>query len=413
MRIRKRPGVAVTAVALLTALVGCEDPAGGAKGAGESGASPAATPTRAAVLDLPVRRQPSAAASALPESGTARFTATVTYASAGGSAVERTDGVLDWGKDAARAERVRRTPAGFPGSLADELGLAPGATVRQSFAVEGNEVAYRPRGEAWLKYAASDPKEFADRVDGVLDLAGDAAPWGRTLAEVLKTSSAEEREALPGGGFRYRTSVDAYGAHVALPPAVARHVGHGPARRVVVDLDREGRLVRAEADFGPLLKELHRDGELRGLTGLRVELALTGHGAPVTALVPATERFEAARTVLTPLAEVEPGACASGDTGLDHTGVVRVVRCGAGADLRVFGQRRIDETVRNANPEGLGDRLAAERCGRDFRAAPAAWTSGARPAGTYRVSGTERISFVYTGPDASARGDFTCYVRLR
>ncbi|MFF9343113.1 hypothetical protein ACF1CG_25600 [Streptomyces sp. NPDC014773] len=414
MRTRQRFRAAVAALPLLLAVAGCESGAEKADGPGSDGATPTASASRLSVFDVPVQKQPAAAGSVLADSGTARFTTTVTYTTAGGRAVERTTGVLDWRKDAARAERVRQVPAGFPAAVADDLGLTPGLTERHRFAVEGNEVGYLPEGGTWLRYAASDPKEFADAAGGLLDHAGDAAPWGRTLAEVLKVSFALDDEALPGGGRRYRTQVDGLTARSALPSAVAGRVdGQGPTQSVVVDLDRQGRLVRAEADFGKLLAELHGGGGLTGLTGLRVELALTGHGGPVTALVPATERFEAAKSVLTAIGEVKPGACASTDTGLGHAGLVRVVPCGGDADLRVFGQQRIDETVRNADPEGLGDRFAADRCRDDLRAAPAAWTAGARPAGTFRVFGGEKLGYGYTGPDASVRGDFTCYVKLR
>ncbi|MFE6378645.1 hypothetical protein [Streptomyces roseolus] len=416
MRTRRRFRAAV-ALPLLLAVAGCES--GAERADGPRGEAPTATatatasPSRLPVFEMPPRRQPAAAGEALADIGTARFTQTVTYRTSGGSAVERTVGVLDWGKEAARAERTRRVPAGFSASVADDLDFTPGRTERHEYAVEGNEIAYRQESGVWLRYAASDPKEFADAAGGVLGLAGDAAPWGGTLAEVLKVSSAVDSEALPGGGRRYRTHVDDLTARSALPTAVAGHAeGRGPAQTVVVELDRRGRLVRAEADFGKLLAHLHDEGTLRRLTGLRVELALTGHGTPVTALVPATQRSETARTVLTAMTGVKPGACASTDTGLGHTGLVRVVPCG-GADLRVFAQQRIDETVRNADPEGVGDQLAVDRCRADFRTAPAAWKAGARPADTFWTTGHERISFVFTGPDAHARGDFTCYVRLR
>ncbi|MEU9854545.1 hypothetical protein [Streptomyces sp. NPDC047974] len=415
MRTRQRFRAAVVALPLLLAVAGCE---GGAERAADSRdatatATASPSPTRLPVFDMPAHKQPAAAGDALADIGTAGFTATVTYTTSGGRAVERTAGVLDWGKDAARAERTRRVPAGFSASVADDLDFTPGRTERHAYAVEGNEIAYRQESGVWLRYAAADPKEFADAAGGVLDLAGDAAPWGRTLAEVLKVSTAVDSEPLPGGGRRYRAHVDDLTARSALPPAVAGHVeGRGPTQTVVVELDRRGRLVRAEADFGKLLAHLHGEGTLRKLTGLRVELALTRHGAPVTALVPATERSETARTVLTAMTDVKPGACASTDTGLGSTGLVRVVPC-RGADLRVFGQQRIDETVRNADPEGVADRFAVDRCRADFREAPAAWKAGGRPSGTFWTTGHESLSFVFTGPDAHARGDFTCYVALR
>ncbi|MFE6224275.1 hypothetical protein [Streptomyces sp. NPDC057854] len=414
MRTRHRLRAAVVALPLLAvAVAGCGSGAGETGGSGGEGAS--ASPTRPSVLERPVRKQPAAAGEVLADSGTARFTATVTYVTSGGSAVERTTGVLDWAKGAARAERTRQVPSGFPAAVADVLGLTPGRSDRRAYAVEGNEVAYRPADGVWLRYAASDPKKFAERADGVLGLAGGAAPWGRTLAETLKVSTALDHEVRPDGGHRYRTQVDGLTAQSALPAAVAARLdGAGSAQTVVVDLDREGRLVRAEADFGPLVKELHRAGTLRGLTGLRVDLALTGHGGPVAALVPATERSAAARTVLTPFDEVEPGACASGDTGLDTPDLVRVVPCGRGADLRVVGQHRIDEPIEDEDREARAGRLADERCGEDFRAAPAAWTADARPAGTYRVAGDERFAFPFSGSDGTlVEGDVTCYVSLR
>ncbi|MFD8014863.1 hypothetical protein [Streptomyces sp. NPDC058955] len=415
MRTRHGFRAAAVALPLLLAVVGCESGAGRTGDPGGEGTSASASPSRPSVFEAPADKQPGVAGDRLADSGTARFTTTVTYTTSGGSAVERTTGVLDWRKDAARAERARQVPAGFPAAVADDLGLTPGLSDRHEYAVEGNEVAYRQKSGAWLRYTASDPKKFADLAGGVLGLSGDAAPWGRTLAETLKMSSALGHEARPDGGRRYRTHVDGLTAQSALPSNVTGHLdGYGSAQTVVVDLDRQGRLVRAEADFGPLVEELRKAGSLRGLTGLRVELALTGHGGPVAALVPATERSEAARTVLTPFDEVETGACASRDTGLDTPEIVRVVPCGRGADLRVVGQHLIDEPIEDEGREARARRLAAERCGADFRAAPAAWTAGVRPAGTYRVSGEERFDFPSGGKRGTAvEGDFTCYVTLR
>ncbi|KOX17839.1 hypothetical protein ADL06_31790 [Streptomyces sp. NRRL F-6491] len=143
-------------------------------------------------------------------------------------------------------------------------------------------------------------------------------------------------------------------------------------------------------------------GEVFGILG--------PNGAGKTTTVECVE--DAERTTVT-LPALKAGACASHDTGLGHLARVRPVPCGEDADLRVFGQERIDETVKGQNPAGLGDRLASERCERAYRAAPAAWTSGGRASGQYWVAGDENLTFTYVGPDATVSGDFTCYVALR
>ncbi|MFE2558470.1 hypothetical protein ACFXGT_21090 [Streptomyces sp. NPDC059352] len=405
---------AAMTVPLLLAAVGCLPKDEPADKSAEKPAAEAPSPTAMPVYDERLGNQLKAATRATTASGSARFTATLTYGSARGAAVERTTGVIDYAKDTARVERSRVIPRGFPQEAA-ELVMRGGTTGSRHFVVEENDIAYRTAGGTWLRYSASDSKDFADLADGLLAYAGDAAPWGRTLAEVVKPAYPDrEPETTADGGRKYRTTVDARTAATALPQAIAWYVdsrGSGKVPLTVV-LDKDGRLLRAEADFGGLLGPIHARGMMTEVTSLRAEYVLTGHGRQTVRLVPLTERHEEAEQVLTTMEKVKPGSCASADTGLDTYVLVRVVPCGAAADLRVFGQVRVDETVQG-DASQVGDEASQEKCRDRYRAAPDAWTEGVGPEGSYRIHGGASTSFAYTGPDATVSGDFTCYVELR
>ncbi|MFJ4337923.1 hypothetical protein [Streptomyces sp. NPDC088915] len=403
---------AAVALPLLLAAVGCQT-----AGTGEEPAAKTASPTGKPVFEERLSDQLGAASRATAASGSARFTATLTYGSAGGTAVERVTGVLDYARDTARVERSVDVPRGFPEAAAAALGRAPGDRAREVYAVEKNDISYRTSRGTWLRYDASGSLEFADRVGDFMEYAGEAAPWGRTLAEVVRHADPERQPAsTPDGGRRYEVDVDVRSAAEALPHSVAyAFVGGKPTGDVplTVVLDEDGRLLRAEADYRAALGVLRGQGLLEGVTSLRAEYVLTGHGGQEVPPVPAGEPVEDAERTTVTLSALKAGACASHDTGLGHLALVRPVPCGKDADLRVFGQERIDETVKGRSPEGFGDRLASERCGKAYRAAPAAWTSGGRPSGEYGVAGNENLTFTYVGPDATVTGDFTCYVGLR
>ncbi|MEV4424490.1 hypothetical protein AB0K23_03775 [Streptomyces sp. NPDC049602] len=411
MRHSRRLRTAAVTLPLLLAAVGCQT-----AGPVERPAAKGASPTGKPVFEERLADQLSAASRATAATGSARFTATVTYGSAGGSAVERTTGVLDYAKDTARVERTVDIPRRFPEKAATEdLGRAPGATARERFAVEENDVSYRTSRGTWLRYSASGSMDFADSVSGFLEYAGETAPWGRTLAEVVRHEHPERTPEKTGdGGRRYELKVYASSASDALPDDVALHLDPGAADKVplTVVLDKDGRLVRAEADFRPVLGVLHAKGVLTGVSSLRAQYVLDGHGRTTVPPVPAGERSEDAEQVTTTMDKLQPGACASTDTGLGSLDRVLKVPCGKDAELRVFGRARVDKTVQG-DPRGVGEAAAGEKCRARFRSAPAAWTSGARPAGSYTVYGGTSISYEYTGPDSTVRGDYTCYVTLR
>ncbi|WP_031006113.1 hypothetical protein [Streptomyces sp. NRRL F-5727] len=414
MRTRTRRAAATAVLLpLLAAAVGCQ--AAGTRG---KPAAEAPSPTGKPVYEEKLADQLNAAARATAATGSARFTATLSYGSAEGTAVETTTGVLDYARDSARVTRSYVVPRGFPEDTATELGLPSGARDPQVFAVEENDVGYRTARGTWLRYDASGSKEFTDRVGEILALAGESEPWGGTLADVVRHADPE-RAPRTGADGRRTYRVDVYGRSLTdlLPAGIryasrdARTPGEVP---VTVVLDKDGRLLSAEADYAPLLRGLRGAGVLRGVTSLRATYTLTGHGGQTVPGIPAGERTEDAERVTAALVEVKPGACASTDTGLGSADrLVRPVACGKDADVRVFAVQRVDETYRNKDPQGLGRALAAARCREDLRTVPAAWTRDAHPAGTYQVGGTETVSYGYTGPEATVSGDFVCYVTLR
>ncbi|MFF2773541.1 hypothetical protein ACFVU3_01405 [Streptomyces sp. NPDC058052] len=411
MKSRRRTAATVVALLpLLAAAVGCQ-----ASG-GEEPAAKAPSPTGKPVFAERLADQLSAATRATAATGSARFTSTLSYGSAAGTAVETTAGVLDYAADTARVERSYTVPRGFPAESAVQLGLESGARARQAFAVDGNDVSYRTAAGTWLRYEASASQGFTDEARPVLSYAGEAAPWGGTLAEVVREVDPERAPATGADGRRtYRLDVHSRAADVILPADLGFALVKGTADDVpmTVVLDADGRLLSAEADYGPLLRELRAKGYLPGVTSLRAAYTLTGYGEQTVPGIPAGERVEDAERATAALGGLKPGACGSTDTGLGTVDRVRPVPCGKGADVRVFGRHKVEETVRGEDPVGRGRALAAERCGEDFDTVPAAWTEGARPAGTYMVAGEETSSYAYTGPDASVSGDFTCYVTLR
>lgn len=411
--LRGRTRTAVVLLPLLAAAVGCQVQA-------DTDGEPAAaspSPTGKSVFEERLSDQLSAAARATAATGSARFTATLSYGAGASTAVTTTSGVLDYAKGAARVERAYEVPRAFPAKTADELGLLRGPRSRQVFAVDEDAVSYRTAQGAWLRYSFDASKEFIDAADDVFGLVGESEPWGGTLADVVRLADPERAPETGADGRRtYRVDVDSRGLTDLLPFAAGYAALEADLPRKVpmtVVLDEAGRLLRAEADYAPLLDGLHAAGTLDGVTSLRASYTLTGHGGQTVPAVPAGERTEDAERVTAALTAVKPGGCASTDTGLDSDDRVRPVACGRSADIRVFGRQRVDETYRDRNPKGLGRDLAAQRCGEDFRTAPAAWTKDARPSGYYQVGGTETVTTPLKGPESTVAGDFVCYVALR
>ncbi|MEV6326834.1 hypothetical protein [Streptomyces sp. NPDC051909] len=398
---------------LLAALAGCRS--GGAAATDAKAPKPTGTP----VYEVRLDDQLSAASRATTAAGSSAFTWTLSYGSAKGTAVDRTTGTQDYAKDTARAERVLDIPRRFPEDAVADLGGRSGAKpVPEVYEVKGNQVDYRTRQGGWLRYSSQASMDVVDRFAGILMRAGDAAPFGGTLAEVVRNADAEKQPAKGADGSRtYELSVPWQTANDALPASLADAAMYSDRDGLVsltVVLDGQGRLTRASADYTTLLKWMHEGGVLKGVTSLKADYTLTGHGG-TTVPAPTAEKsgtLEDAEKALAPLAEVKPGACASSDTGLGVSlALVRTVPCGKDADLRVFGQVKIKETIQE-NPTGVADKKARERCRSAFRSAPDAWVADAHPAGTYFTTGSSSSSSSYTGPDVEIAGDFTCFVRL-
>ncbi|MFF2571981.1 hypothetical protein [Streptomyces sp. NPDC058084] len=406
---RRRAAAALVPL-LLTALAACQSGGGGTTGATPS-------PTVTPVFDVRLDDQLQAATKATTAAGNAAFTSTLRYGSAHGTAVDRATGAQDYTADAARAERELSVPRRFPAEAAEDLGARPGAApVSETYVIKGGQVDYRTRQGGWLRYSPQASMDVVDLYGGILDRAGETAPYGGTLAEVVRTADATKQPVKGADGSRtYELTVAPQTAAPALPyflrdPLTYDRGGERVALTVV--LDARGRLLRASADYTPVLKVMHAEGVLEGVTSLKAEYSLSGLGST---RLPGPEagretRTEDAEKALTPLTEVRPGSCGSTDTGLGGSlDLVRVVPCGKTADLRVFGQVTVKETVQG-NPDGVANRKAGERCGTKFRSAPAAWVADARPHGTYYSYGAGSSSSPYTGPDADVEGAFTCYV---
>ncbi|MEV7280956.1 hypothetical protein [Streptomyces sp. NPDC093111] len=407
----RRRAAALALPLLLTSLAACRS--------GGQDAKPAATPspTPTPVFSVRLDDQLSAASRATTATGSSAFTWTLRYGSAKGTAVERVTGVQDYAADTARAERVVEIPRGFPADAARELGGEPvGSRKPQTFAVSGNQVSYRTADGGWLRYSSAASGEIVDLMDGALQRAGDDAPYGRTLAEVVSVADATRAPVKGADGSRtYQVDVPLTYASAALPQELdltqdSARQAPGPIRTTVV-LDKDGRLLRAGADYAPALKLLHDEHLLKGVTSLRAEYALSGHGRTSVPPPPAGPKVQDAEKALTDLHRVKPGRCASLDTGLGTLALVRVVPCGARADLRVFGQVRFKESLRG-DPDGVAVREGQDRCEAAYGSAPHAWTADGRPAGRFTTYGQGTTSSAYTGPDVEVAGDYTCLVEI-
>ncbi|WP_328942451.1 hypothetical protein OG259_13250 [Streptomyces sp. NBC_00250] len=408
----KRLRRAAATVPLLLVTVACQ--AGGTDGA----AGPAATPSSTVkpVFEQRLDDQLSAATQATRASGSARFTSTVTYGSAKGTAVERTTGVLDYTKGTARVERSFDVPRRFPQDAAFAFGREPGAEGRETYRVEGSTIDYRTGGGTWLRYSASASMEFAEKIEDFLTHAGDAAPWGRTLAEVVTHADPEKNPSpTDGGGRRYQVTVEGREAADALPPELAEAFTNDMSAEVAltVDVDKGGRLLRAESDYTPILEPLHRAGVLKGVTTLRVAYDLTGHGGQSVPAAEGGEKTEDAEKALTPLDAVKPGACGSLDTGLGGPDLVRAVPCGEKADVRVFGQVRVSEKSVTGDPWQFAEGRADEGCRTEMDAAPDAWTAGSVPRDTFVAWSGNTTAHSEDGAAPTVTGDYACYVELR
>ncbi|WP_175439255.1 hypothetical protein [Streptomyces vilmorinianum] len=400
---------AAVAVVPLLGLVACQS-GGGASGTAE--------PAAESVYDKKLADQLRASRKATEESGSARFTLTLTYRTKHGTAEDRTTGAQDYGKKTADAVRTVTVPREVSQETAALLGGRPGDRVQQTFEVTGNTVAYRTERGGWLRYTSSGSLAFTEKAGAVLSRSGDRVPYGGTLADVV--AGADDPKKQPAvdqdGNRRYEVVAAARRAAEVFPGDLGVSVltgkGQSGAIPLTIRLDKEGRLTEATADYAPVLSALHKDGVLKDVTELRAAYTLTdfGKAAPQQTASAAAGTVDAEKA-LTPLHDVKPGTCASQDTGLGSASLVRVIGCAGRFDLRVFGQVTVDKTTKAELTYEDGYTEARNKCRSAFGKAPSAWTAKAEPRDTFLIDGDPNLSMSYSpGGDNRISGDFTCYV---
>ncbi|MFD4377038.1 hypothetical protein [Streptomyces sp. NPDC058486] len=329
-----------TAALLLTACTGSD---GGAE------ATPAAHP----VFSAPPARQVLLALRHTQETGGAALRQTVTFTAGRTTAVQTVAGRVDFAGARGEASSEWRIAPDFPMAAQDTLlghlaALETGAA-RGRYTVDTRAIHYRAGSAGyWLRYEGDIKPLWG--IDSVSHLRGTESAVGGTLLEVLGGVRPHAKgEAAPGGGRTYRADFPLAQA-LALFPMDLRHElapeplfagSPGAPVPVTVEVDGEGRIVRARADLAAVLPTT-ADSALAEVTGLWVELALSGFGAPAPAVgaTPDGQVLDAARSVV-PLYEAASGSCVDVDTGMRHRRLVTRLSCDGPHDARITGQHAL------------------------------------------------------------------------
>jgi hypothetical protein len=264
----------------------------------------------------------------------------------------------------------------------------------QAWAVHGADVSARTADGGWLRWtpaarAAHDPKGTSP---AAAHAPGRVLPLGGTLAELLATTvPAREPVVREDGGREYAVQVPADRALRLLPahlaaPAASRAARPEPVPLTVV-LDARGRLASADLDLGFALDRLTGptgSRTLPGVTALHAVFRTTGYGVPAPEAPPAGRTADAHRAVV-PLFRQPKGTCVLPAAGLgDGTRVLRA-DCARPHIMRLFALGRSADIGRLS----VG-RYTERTCGGPFRALPASWRRGTKPA-------YERVASVRTG----------------
>ncbi|MEW2576607.1 hypothetical protein [Streptomyces syringium] len=349
------------------------------------------------------------------QSGLSHFTSTVVVGSAGGDAVETSRGEQDFGRGTAYAERTVSIPDDFPEGVADELD-PPGT---QTFAIVARQVLVRD-GATWLHYRPTGAGAVAYAMRSLQRFAGESAPYGGTLAEVIASARPQGRpEVREDGGRDYRAVVPGGVASAALPRGLRQmkgdwnsEVGKGRSAwfPLNVRLDSRGRVVRATMDLTPLLAHMR---QVEGVKSIRATYELSGYGGRATRLLPDPAEAQDATKPWVHINQLEPGYCAVTAPGLPSMSTVREVSCDRRHDLRVISQRT--EVQGSEAPDGdPSSKRAGEWCREAVSMAPEEWARDAVPAGRSHVvsdSGKVRTT-TDEGKRRTRHMDlFTCYVR--
>lgn len=367
-----------------------------------------------AVYGRPTAEQFQAATEATQQAGTARFVSTLTFTTATAKVVHRTVGSQDYAARTSRAAVSLRLPRDFPESAAKLLG-EPGKAVERTLVTAGDDVYFRRDASSWLRYTPAAFNELGDSTnDLAVHAAGDAAPYGGTLADLVpRTIPREEPKREADGSRVYRVTALPEMAAELLPENLPNGPGEEGSDPVElsVRLDAEGRLNEVTADLGPLLKSLHKDKILLGVTHLNASYSLSAFGEPVQHDKPG-KGVEDAEKALAPLGTLKGGQCAAFDTGLPTREVARPVDCQEKHDIKVFAQVSVDRTFPGQKWSADGDRYARQQCRQAFDKAPEHWMRGNRHQGKFAFTGSASVSVSHGAgvTTTSLTGDYTCFI---
>ncbi|MFE5797347.1 hypothetical protein ACFQ8C_32855 [Streptomyces sp. NPDC056503] len=378
---RSRPALRSAALAAVAALLlsACTGSGGGAE----------APPTAHPVFSAPPARQVLLALRHTQDTGGATLRQTVTFTTGRATAVQTVTGRVDFADARGEASSGWRIDAGFPRPARDTLlgslaALESGAD-RGRYTVDTRAIHYRAGSAGyWLRYQGDI--EPLRGIDAVSLLRGTESAVGGTLLEVLSAVRPKAGGAArPDGGRTYRADFPLAQAMSLFPEDLRTEFAPQPLFAgspgapvpVTVDVDGEGRITRARADLAAVLSA-EEDSALAGVTGLRVDLTLSGFGAPRPAAgaTPDGPVLDAARSVV-PLHEAAVGECVDFDTGMRHRRLVTRVPCGSPHDGRITGQHTLGAVHpgRDAARE-RAERACADRSGPGSRRAwstPAEW----------------------------------------
>ncbi|MEV6775126.1 hypothetical protein [Streptomyces syringium] len=349
------------------------------------------------------------------QSGLAHFTSSVVVGSAGGDVVETSRGEQDFGRGTAYVERTVSIPDDFPEGVADELD-PPGT---QTFAIVARQVLVRD-GATWLHYRPTGPGAVAYAMRSLQRFAGESAPYGGTLAEVIASARPQGRPVVrDDGGRDYRAVVPGGVASIALPRGLRQMKGDwnsevGKGRNawfpLNVRLDSRGRVVRATMDLTPLLAHMR---QVEGVKSIRATYELSGYGGRATRLLPDPAEAQDATKPWVPIYQLEPGYCAVTAPGLPSVSTVREVACDRRHDLRVISQRTEVQGSEAADGDPSA-KWAGAWCREAVSMAPEEWGRDAVPAGrSHVVSDSGRVrTTTGEGKRRTRYMDlFTCYIR--
>ncbi|MFF7177130.1 hypothetical protein [Streptomyces sp. NPDC008121] len=351
---------------------------------GDGGTRPAAAPARHAVFDQPLDRQVFLALRQTQKAGTAAFTQTVTFASAKAKATQTLTGRLDFAANKGEATVKWNVGKGFPQAAREAvLGTTPSegeADAGGEILTDPARIHYRPDSSLyWLRYASWD--RDPNYGTGVIDhLRGSEAPIGGTLLEGLGAAEATAQRAA-GAGRTYQATMRSTLTWKLFPPDLMRELSaQSPPMvsyaksdpvPVTVTVDARGRVTHVRADFSWALGK--KDSAFQDMKSLRIDLALTGHGAGASrpAVTPGSPPRDAS-TVLRRFSRVKAGDCVDFNTGQRTPRLVVTVPCAGDHDGRVFAQKSL--RPRTFPGAGAAKRLAVDTCRDAYSEAPDAWT---------------------------------------